>query len=619
MKKLVVWLLLSVAAWSPSAFGQQAEPGPATEPSGSASAAPGVAPEVEAVSVTRHAVHVRGERLAYTATAGYLPLTDESGKLQARIFFVSYVKEDSDAAAPRPVTFAFNGGPGASSMWLHLGVGPKRVALPADGTRLPQSTVLSENEATWLTFTDLVFVDPVGTGYSRAAEGVDEKQFYEVVRDIEAAAAFVRRYVTHYQRWLSPKFIAGESYGTTRAAALANRLQETAGINVNGLVLVSTVLDFQTIWFQPPNDLAHVLVLPSYAATVWYHAGQAGSLTAAVHEAEQWAMSEYLVALTKGETMPKVERERVAARLAGYTGLQPEELQRLRLRVRPSTFGKQLLRSTGQIVGRFDSRVTAPDASPGAGQTDSDPSFFLVTGPLVEGLNAYLREELQFRSALRYEYFSREANRAWKWGAGGQGYLYVADELAEAMSRDPRLRVFAAAGYFDLATPYLAQKYTFAHMELDAGLRGNITFAAYPSGHMIYTEPVSAAKLQVDVERFVRCTVAQTCAQDSPGSASATTPRPLETVSAGRPKHPTACARLVRQAPPVLRFGSRRQPHDAPAPRRRISRDAASACRSGRLRAADACSSRWCPPARARRWTGRGGDGPRRADRSLRR
>jgi carboxypeptidase C (cathepsin A) len=525
MKTLAVWLLLCVAALSPPAFGQQAIPGAGTPPSGSASASPGLASEVEAESVTRHAVDVRGEHVAYTATAGYLPLTDESGKLQARIFFVSYVREAADAGAARPVTFAFNGGPGASSMWLHLGVGPKRVALPADGTRLPQSTVLTENEATWLTFTDLVFVDPVGTGYSRAAEGVDEKQFYEVVRDIEVAAAFVRKYVTHHQRWLSPKFIAGESYGTTRAAALANRLQETAGINVNGLVLVSSVLDFQTIWFQPPNDLAHVLVLPSYAAAVWYHAGQAGSLAAAVHEAEQWAMSEYLVALTKGETIPQPERERVAARLARYTGLEQEELQQLRLRVRPAIFGKQLLRSTGQIVGRFDSRVTAPDSSPGARHTDSDPSFFLVTGPLVEGLNAYLREELQLRSDLRYEYFSREANRAWNWGAGGQGYLYVADELAEAMSRDPRLRVFAAAGYFDLATPYLAQKYTFAHMQLDPGLRGNITFAAYPSGHMIYTEPVSAARLQVDVERFVRCTVAQTCAQEAASAAAPTTLR----------------------------------------------------------------------------------------------
>jgi carboxypeptidase C (cathepsin A) len=477
--------------------------------------APASAPDAQGLAVTQHVVTIRGERLAYTATAGYMPLTDDAGKLQANIFFVAYVRQHGEAEPLRPVTFAFNGGPGASSMWLHLGVGPKRVVLPADGTALPHSTVLADNEATWLTFTDLVFVDPVGTGYSRAAEGVDAQQFYEVVRDVQAAGSFVRRYVTQYGRWLSPKFIVGESYGTTRAAALVDRLQDAAGINVNGVMLVSSVLDFQTIAFEPQNDLAYALALPSYAATAWYHGKLAGGLTDIVREAEQWAMTDYLVALARGEAISDAERARIAERLARYTGLDKEELQRRRLRIGPMAFGKQLLRASGQIVGRFDGRVTAAQASRTSEHAESDPSFFLVTGPLVEGLNDYLRRDLQYRSDLRYEYLSREANRSWKWRSGGQGYLYVADELAEAMARDGRLRVFAAAGYYDLATPYMAQKYTFEHMQLDARLRGNVTFVGYPSGHMIYTDPSAAAKLRTDVEKFVRS------AGDSPLAGSA--------------------------------------------------------------------------------------------------
>ncbi|HZP85727.1 MAG TPA: peptidase S10 [Burkholderiales bacterium] len=516
MKSIFVLTLLAAVSLLPVAPGYAAEQD-ATPAANAVHAARSAeanrsAEDEDDLVVTQHTITVQGKSLAYTATAGTIPITDDAGKLQAKMFFVAYV--GSDGGHSRPVTFAFNGGPGASSMWLHLGIGPKRVMLPADGTMLPKSTVLTDNESTWLRFTDLVFVDPVGTGYSRAAPGIDERQFYEVVRDIDAAAAFVRRYVSRYQRWLSPKFIAGESYGTTRAAALVNRLQNVAGINLNGVMLVSSVLDFHTIAFEAPNDLPYVLALPSYAATIWYHDKAPGSVTSVVREAEQWAMSDYLVALAKGDSIGDAEKSRIADRLARYTGLDKAELERRRLRVGPLTFGRQVLRQSGRRVGRFDSRVTAPAESPSTESSDSDPSFFLVTGPLVEALNAYLRGELQYRSDLRYEYFSRDANRAWKWRSGGQGYLYVGDELAEAMSRDPRLKVFAAAGYYDLATPYLAQKYTFEHMELDRPLRANLTFVGYASGHQIYTDPASAAKLESDVERFVTCSVEHLCEQE---------------------------------------------------------------------------------------------------------
>jgi carboxypeptidase C (cathepsin A) len=496
-------LLLAAVLLQPVALAQTADP-PAA-PKAAVSAAPGAA------AVTRHAITVAGERIAYTATAGFIPLTDESGKVQANIFYVAYTMDDTDRTR-RPVTFAFNGGPGASSMWLHLGVGPKRVPLPADGTKLPAATQLADNEGSWLPFTDLVFIDPVGTGYSRAVEGVDERQFYEVVRDVQAAAAFVRRWLDRNQRWLSPKFIAGESYGTTRAAALVNRLQETAGINVNGVMLVSSVLDFQTIAFQPPNDLAFALALPSYAATLWYHRKLPGELDAFVREAAQWALSDYLVALGKGDALAGAERDRIVTQLMRYTGLPKSEILRNHLRIGPGLFGKQVLQPATRHVGRFDTRVTAAQSMAGPDRGEFDPSFFLVTGPLVEGLNAYLRGELQFTTDVRYEYLSREANRSWKWNVNNaQGFLYVADELAEAMARDPRLRVFAAAGYYDLATPWLAQKYSFDHMELDDALRGNLAFAGYASGHQIYTDPASALRLQADVRRFVRCAAEQAC------------------------------------------------------------------------------------------------------------
>lgn len=466
-------------------------------------------PDDTGLAITQHAITIGGQQLAYTATAGYMPLTDESGKLQANIFYVAYVRQGVDGGAPRPITFAFNGGPGASSMWLHLGVGPKRVPLAANGTALPPSTVLTDNEATWLGFTDLVFVDPVGTGYSRVAEGVDAHQFYEVSRDIQVAGYFVRRYLTRYQRWLSPKFILGESYGTTRAAGLTTRLQDAAGIDVNGVILLSCALDFATFSFDAANDLPYVLALPSYAATAWYHKKLQGALQADLTEtlrrAENWALNEYLIALAKGDALSDTERAQVVQQMAQFTGIAQSELARDRLRIGPLRFGKRLLRDDSRILGRLDGRVTSPDGSPGSEYADTDPAFFLVTGPLVAALSDYMRRDLQYRTDVRYEFLSKEANHSWKWLSGGQGYVYVADELAEAMSHDARLRVFAGAGYFDLATPYLAQRYTFDHMGLERSLRGHITFKSYPTGHQIYTDPASAQKLKEDVEAFVKC------------------------------------------------------------------------------------------------------------------
>ena len=473
-------------------------------------AAPEAAEAVdEKPAITHHAIEVAGGTLQYAATAATLPIKDASGKLQAKMFFVAYTKEPSADLASRPITFAFNGGPGAASVFLHLGgLGPKRVPLAADGTALPATTRLVDNPWTWLDVTDLVFVDPIGTGYSRAAAGVDAKQFYDVAKDIRVASAFVRRYVTAYGRWLSPKFVVGESYGTARAAGLVDDLQDSAGLYVDGVLLISSALNFSTFTFRPGNDLPYALALPSYTASAWYHKKLApelqSDLSKSLTQVEQWATSEYLVALAQGDRMSDAERSRVAERIAHYTGLDPAYVERSRLRVGEERFAKRLLRNQSRIVARLDGRVTGIDSSPASEFVHSDPALFAAIGPYVAAFYDYVRKDLGFATDLRYEFLSDEVNHAWQWSSSGQGALYTGDDLAEAMTRDNRLRVFAAAGCFDLATPYLAQKYTFEHLEIDPRLRDNITFTLYRAGHQIYTDLASMQQLKADAAAFIR-------------------------------------------------------------------------------------------------------------------
>jgi carboxypeptidase C (cathepsin A) len=462
--------------------------------------------------VTHHAIKAGGTTLNYTATAGFLPLRDEAGKLQANIFFVAYTKDGVSDVSARPITFAFNGGPGASSVWLHLGgLGPKRVVLAGDGTELPKTCRLADNDQTWLGFTDLVFVDPIGTGYSRAVEGVDAKQFYTPTKDIKVASQFIRLYVTKYERWLSPKFVAGESYGTTRAAGLANRLQSATGMNLNGVMLLSSALSFQNFSYDDGNDIAFALALPSFAAAATYHK----KVNADIAKVERWTLSDYLEALVRGDTLPEAERERIAEQMAKFTGLSTNYIETSRLRVSASRFVKELLRPEQRTVGLMDSRVIGVDVTPRGEYAHFDPAFFLVTGPFVATVNDYLRRDLNFETDLPYDFLSQEVNGAWKWFEHGQGYVYVADDLAEAMARDRFFRVFAAAGEYDLTTPYLGQEYTFDHMGLDPSLRSNLVFRTYPAGHQIYTDTASRKKLYDDVAAFVSGAFAQPSANDS--------------------------------------------------------------------------------------------------------
>lgn len=450
---------------------------------------------------TRHSITVGGRTLKYAATAGCLPLKDDAGHLQASIFFVAYSLAEEGNPASRPITFAFNGGPGSSSVWLHMGaLGPRRSELAADGTQLPQTVRLVDNADSWLDFTDLVFVDPVGTGYSRATEGTEAKRFYATGKDIETAAQFIHLYVTQSGRWLSPKYVAGESYGTTRAAGLVDALQQTAGMNLNGLVLISSALSFEAFSYAPDNDIAYALALPTFAATAAYHK----KASADVLQVEQWALGDYVSALARGDTLSPEERGRIAKKLAEFTGLPAEYIERRRLRVSATQFIKELLSDERRITGLMDGRVAGVDEIPWGEETRYDPALFVATGPFVTALNDYLRHDLGFETNLPYEFLSSEVGRAWQWmPEHSQGYVYMADDLAQAMARDEHLRVFSAAGQYDMTTPYFGQKYVLEHMGLDPSRRKNLTFQTYPSGHQIYTDAASRKKLHDDVRNFM--------------------------------------------------------------------------------------------------------------------
>jgi carboxypeptidase C (cathepsin A) len=472
--------------------------------------------------VTEHTMLVQGRPIRYRATAGYLPIQRDSGEPLANIFFVAYERLDGAGASNgpnpqsairhpkstlRPLTFAFNGGPGASAVWLHMGAfGPKRAILANDGTSLPPSNQVVDNEHTWLEFTDLVFVDPVGTGFSRAAVGVDARQFYEVQRDIEVAVDFVRLFVTRYDRWLSPQFLVGESYGAARAVGMARRLQDRHGLYVSGLILLSSALNLAVISFDPGNDLPYALSLPSYTAVAQYH-GQlrersASDLERTLQRVQAWALGEYLAALAQGRELSPMQSREIAKRLAEYTGLREEEIAQNRLRISPTGFAQGLLGHEGRVLGLLDGRVTAPNA-PLPRRPWVDPSLFIVEGPFVATFNSYVRTQLGFKTDRPYIFLSDKANESWNWGSGRQGYFNTAPVLAEVIGLDNRLRVFAAAGYYDLTTPYLSQEYVFNHLGLPSHLEQNITFRRYHAGHQIYTSEDALRRLTDDVRTFV--------------------------------------------------------------------------------------------------------------------
>jgi carboxypeptidase C (cathepsin A) len=511
-------ILLSLLIWILFVFVDQAtlEPILGQEPSKKISSIPdkGTAKETEKeipsekVSLTPHSIDLNGQTLKYTATAGYMPLKDEGGKLKGNIFFVAYTR-NAEEDPSRPITFAFNGGPGASSIWLHLGaLGPMRVPMTDAGQTSAPPYQSVPNEFTWLRFTDLVFIDPVGTGYSRPAPGVDPKEFFGVQGDIQSVGEFIRLYLTKYNRWRSPKFLAGESYGTTRAAGLAGYLQDRFGIDLNGVILISAVLNFQTLVFQPGNDLPYLLYLPPYAAAAFYHQklppDLQSDLRKTLQSVEQWAMNEYLPALAKGDALSDEEGQKVTDRLAGYTGLSRDYVRESKLRISNVRFAKELLRREGRTIGILDSRYKGIDRDSAGEFPDFDPSIQNTVGPYVGVLMDYLRKDLQWETDLPYEYLSEKANESWNWGSARKGYVDVGETLRRAMSKNRKLEVFIANGLYDLDTSYFATRYTIHHLGLDPGLRRNITLSYYEAGHQMYVHPPSLKKLRAEVAEFMK-------------------------------------------------------------------------------------------------------------------
>jgi carboxypeptidase C (cathepsin A) len=460
------------------------------------------------LSVTEHEITIDGKPLKYRATAGRLAVHDDADKPKADFFFVAYEKlPAADDPSKRPVTFVFNGGPGAAAVWLHLGaVGPERVALDA-ATDLPATPYhLEENPDTWLPATDLVFIDPVGTGYSRPAEGEKIEQFFGVHEDVKWVAAFIRLYITRYQRWLSPKYLTGESYGTTRAAGLSDYLLEADGINLDGIVLISSVLNFQTIEPQPGNDLPYVLYLPSYAAVAWYYHKLAPDLQAdlqkTVAQAGQWAQESYAPALAAGSALPADQRATIVKNLARFSGLPLEYIEKANLRIRPDRFEAALLASEQKIVGRYDGRIAGFNPDPLQSSADYDPSLSPYLAAYTATFNDYVRRDLKYENDLQYQVLAGVG--PWDMGTEGGGFLDVSQDLQRAMINNPPLRVMFVSGYFDLATPFATATYTIDHMALSPELRQHISHNYYEGGHMVYHHRPSLEKLSADVRDFMQ-------------------------------------------------------------------------------------------------------------------
>lgn len=466
-----------------------------------------------APAVTEHRLVIGGRTLRYTATAGYMAMKDPKGeKTKANIFYVAYARLANEGEPPidpasRPVTFSFNGGPGSSSIWLHMGaLGPRRVLMTDKGESLPPPYRLVDNEHTWLADTDLVFVDPVTTGYSRAATGEDPKQFHGYNEDIASVGDFIRLYTTRYQRWASPKFLVGESYGTTRASGLSDYLQQKYGLYLNGISLVSSIMNFQTARFNVGNDLPFVLFLPTYTAGAWYHrklgAPHAGApLRAVLTAAEKFVHERYTPALMRGDALPAAERSAVAKEMAALIGLPEAFIAQRNLRIDIQTFTQKLLEEQNRSVGRFDCRLTGIRYQPGTAVSDFDPSYEAVFGAYTACFNDYVRRELRFESDLPYHALTDEV-RPWNYSNVQNEYLNTAELLHRAMSRNPHLKVWIANGYYDLATPYFATDYTVRQMGLDPAVRGNVSQTFYEGGHMMYMVPAELAKLKVDATKF---------------------------------------------------------------------------------------------------------------------
>ncbi|MEX1184917.1 MAG: hypothetical protein WEF86_17065 [Gemmatimonadota bacterium] len=460
---------------------------------------------------TDHSIVLDRGTVEYEAVVGNILLRDADDEPSGELFYTAYFRTNAPADVPRPIIFSYNGGPGSASFWLHMGImGPRRVVTPTVGPQGPPPYPLVDNQYTMLDIADIVMLDPIGTGFSQAVGDTPGTEFWGIDEDAASLTQFIRRFLSEYSRWNSPRFLLGESYGTTRSAVLARHLQD-ANIDLNGIVLVSSVLDFQTIQFPPQAIIPYIVNVPAYAVTAAYHnalpGGQPADLEAFKKEVERWAISDYATVLLAGSTADPAERFRVITQMHEYTGLSPDYLDRANLRVTSPDFRQELLRERGLQVGRLDARFTGPIGDPLDRTPSHDVQATAIASAYTSAFNAYLRDELGYTGDRQYT--PSGAARPWNWsrdgGGGGRGDTpNVAPDLADALLRNPQLEVLLINGIYDLATPYFAAVWTMDQLGLEPALRDQIRRADFAAGHMMYVENELLEQWRSVLESFIR-------------------------------------------------------------------------------------------------------------------
>lgn len=518
IRRLLLATLLAVAPPASGSLYAQARANPAA----AAAASPDdreehFGPNEEKVSVTSHTVRINGRDIKYTATVGTIPIRLDNGAVQARMFFVAYTKDGEDSRT-RPISFLYNGGPGSATIWLHMGsFAPRHVRMAEEGFQPAPPFHLDDNDNSLLEATDLVFVDAISTGYSRTAPGVSSTPFHGQEGDIRAFGEFISGWVTAYNRWGSPKYLMGESYGTIRSAGLAAELQGRHGIELNGIVMISPLLTYLTLSPSPANDVAWAANIQTFTADAWYHQRlpadlQAKTIKQVVDESRAFAWGEYLTALARGSTLSDAERAAMAAKLSRFTGLSTQFILDANLRVSAGRFRKELLRDQRLTIGRLDGRFTSLDLDAAGEQQEFDPSNQALSGAYLAMFQDYLRNELQWTSDLHYA----SPGRVQPWTYDQNRFMDKTEALRGAMTRNPFLRVMVVIGYYDMATIMGGAEHNFTHLAYDRQVTDRVSYGYYEGGHMMYIRPSAHRQLTQDIAKFVREAMPEGAATRSP-------------------------------------------------------------------------------------------------------
>ena len=510
LKRISVLIVFAGLTFAPAARARQRPPQPPQPPAAREEA--GNQPRVEVagaaeekISTTQHMIHLDGREIRYTATAGTLPIRLDDGRIAARMFFVAYTKDGEDAKT-RPISFLYNGGPGSATVWLHMGsFAPMRIQMAQDGFQPAPPFHLVENESSLIDATDLVFIDAISTGYSRTVAGVNPAQFHGQEGDIRAFGEFINNYLSAYNRWPSPKFLIGESYGTIRSAGLSRELQTRHGIELNGIALISSLLTYQTLSPAPDNDIAYADQIETFAATAWYHKKlppdlQQKPLKPVVDEARAFAFGDYLAALTKGNMLTDAERKAMADKLARFTGLSSQYILEANLRVDSGRFRTELMRGERLMLGRLDGRFTGLDADAAGERQEFDPSNTALQGAYTAMFENYIKNDLKWESDLHYP----SSGNVRPWVYVQNRYMDETDALRQTMAKNPFLKVFVACGYYDMATYMGGSEFNFSHLAYDKAITDRVSFGYYEAGHMIYIRPSAHKALKADLAKFIR-------------------------------------------------------------------------------------------------------------------